>query len=89
MLLTAHMDLKFVRAVAVELTGIAPELNRVGHVEELFGPCLGEVARRALTQQLRLELGRRRREEAVYLGEIEEDRREEDPGQQAAPRAAT
>lgn len=33
-LLSTHMNLKFVRAVAVEFTGVAPELNRVDAGQE-------------------------------------------------------
>ena len=43
MLLPSYMDLKLVRAVAVELTGIAPQFNRIDTGDETQLPLVGDT----------------------------------------------
>ena len=44
MLLPSHMDLKLVRAVAVELTGVAPQFDRIDTGDETQLPLVGNTA---------------------------------------------
>ena len=44
MLLPSYMDLKLVRAVAVELTGVAPQFNRIDTGDETQLPLVGNTA---------------------------------------------
>ena len=52
--LVGRVDLELVDAVSVEITGIAPELNRVGDVHEVQFPLVGRAALHDVVHQLQL-----------------------------------
>ena len=54
MALVGRVDLQLVDAVCVEITGVAPQLNRVGDVHEVQFPLVGRPALHDVIYQLQL-----------------------------------